>query len=143
MEWQQLKRMRRRVRHSLRVQEWPWRRKVAIGAWLPVFIVGFVLFTGPNRTSSATDVAAKPATVSTVPVEAGSKTVDELSQAFREIIQTKEAVGYWIQAAPTRLTLKQQVAKARWRSERRKALLGKHRAAVSSSHHPTQVSTQK
>jgi hypothetical protein len=143
MDWQQLRRMRRRLRSTFRVSQWPWRRKVAIGAWLPVAILAFVLFTGPNHSSTATaEVPEKPVTVTTVAVSPKAASVKDITQKLNEFKQTQNDVGNWIQATPNRLTLKQQVAKQRWRSDRRRQLLAKHKAAVASSHHRT-TSTAK
>src|SRR4051794_29281598 len=108
MDWQQLRRIRRRVRHTFRMREWPWRRKVAVGAWLPVLIVGFVLFTGPNQAAPATNVVKKPKTVTTVLGSPVAKSATQLGQAFRNVIDTKKAVSYWIQAEPKRPTVKMQ-----------------------------------
>jgi len=135
-----LRRMRRQTRQAMRVRDWPWRRKVAIGAWVPVAVVGFFLFTGPNGSTSGatTDIKPQPKTVTTVkvlPPKAGVKQITDRLQAFQ---QTQKDVSYWVHATPQRLTLAQQTAKARWRSDRRKQLLAKHKAAVASSHHRDQ-----
>jgi hypothetical protein len=139
MDWQQLRRMRRRARHSMRFREWPWRRKVALGAWIPVLVVAFVLFTGPNKSSStAATPITRPPTVTTVPVKPGRASVEQIKQELISLVRTEKAVTYWVEATPPRLTLTQQLAKARWRAQRRKDLLGQHKAAVASAHHRDQ-----
>src|SRR5262245_34352061 len=141
MGWQQLRRMRRRSRQAMRVQEWPWRRKVAIGAWVPVGLVGFFLFTGPNGSPSgaSTDLKPEPRTVTTVAALPPKISSKQIADRFREFPQTKDDVTAWIQATPKRLTRQQALDKARWRAERQKALTVKHKTAVSASHHPDQT----
>jgi len=140
MSWQQLRRMRRQTRQAMRIRDWPWRRKVAVGAWVPVALVGFVLFTGPNGSPSRAGAEVKPVprTVTTVSVPYGKPSLKQFQQRINEFTQTQQDVNYWINATPTRLTLAQQVAKARWLAQRRRDLLQKHKAAVASSHHRDQ-----
>jgi len=124
----------------MRVREWPWRRKVAFGAWVPVAVAAFFLFTGPNGSPSgaATAPKPKPKTVTTATVSPDRASVKQIADRLRAFKQTQDDVTYWIAATPTRLTLAQQLAKARWRADRRKELLQKHKAAVASSHHRDQ-----
>ena len=133
--------MRRRTRQAVRVREWPWRRKVAIGAWVPVAVVGFVLFTGPNGSPSGAAPAVvkpQPKTVTTAAARPADASVQKITEQFRAFKQTQDDVAAWVDATPKRLTLAQQLAKARWRSQRRKQLLQQHKAAVASSHHRDQ-----
>jgi hypothetical protein len=139
MGLKQLRRTRRRARQALRFSEWPWRRKVAFGAWVPVVLVGFFLFTGPSRSSSAdTNQVEAPKTVTTVVVPPTAVPVKDITQHIRDIIQTQQGVKEWINAMPPRLTLAQQLAYDRWYAARRRQLLGKHEAAQKSSHNPGQ-----
>ena len=119
----------------MRVRDWPWRRKVALGAWVPVGVVAFVLFTGPNGASSATPPTTEPRTVGTVKVAPPKVSLKNLKEKFASIKATQDDVAAWIQATPNRLTVAQQLAKAKWRATRRKQLLVDHKAAVASSHH--------
>jgi hypothetical protein len=43
--------MHRRMRRKMRWREWSWRRRIAVGIWIPVAIAVFALCTGPNRAS--------------------------------------------------------------------------------------------
>ena len=124
----------------MRIGEWPWRRKVAIGAWVPVAVVGFFLFTGPNGSPSgaAPEIKPQPKTVTTVKAPLPKPSAQQFAQAAKSIKQTEKGVSYWVSATPKRLTLAQQQAKARWRADRRKQLLAQHKAAVASSHHRDQ-----
>ena len=137
---QQLRRVRRQTRQAVRVRDWPWRRKVAFGAWVPVAIVGFFLFTGPNGSPSGatTDLNSRPKTVTTVKAPLPKPSLKQFLQRIAAIRQTQKDVSYWAAATPTRLTLQQQQDKARWRADRRKQLLQQHKAAVASSHHRDQ-----
>jgi hypothetical protein len=137
MAWQELRRMRRRTRHAVRIRDWPWRRRVAIGAWVPVAVVAFFLFTGPNGSPSgaAPDVKPEPKTVTTVTVLPPKLNLKDATQRIRDLQQTQTDVSYWVNATPVHLTLKQQHAMGRWLAVRRKALLEKHVAATASSHH--------
>jgi hypothetical protein len=131
-----VRRMRRRTRQILRFHEWPWRRQVALGVWVPVAVVAFFLFTGPNGASSATPPpTTRPATVTTVKPPLPKLSVDQLKQTFVAMRSAQLNVNTWVQATPRRLTLAQQTAKNKWRAVRRKQLLGQHRAAVASSRH--------
>jgi hypothetical protein len=55
-------RLRRKLRRAADVRRWSLRQKIGVGAWIPVLIVAFALFTGPSRSSSA---ASAPTTTST------------------------------------------------------------------------------
>ena len=123
----------------MRVRDWPWRRKVAIGAWVPVAVVGFFLFTGPNGSPSGAtpDITPQPKTVTTVKAPMPKASVKQLAERFRAFQQTQKDVQNWASATPKRLTLQQQQDVARWRGVRRKQLLRQHNAAVASSHHRT------
>jgi hypothetical protein len=124
----------------MQFREWPWRRKIAVGAWVPVAVVGFFLFTGPNGSTSgaSTEIAPQPKTVTTLKARPPRASVKQLAESFRAYQQTQDDVRYWINANPQRLTLAQQKAKARWRADRQRQLLQKHKAAVASSHHRDQ-----
>src|SRR5262252_97410 len=121
MGWPKLRRVRRQTRQALRFAEWPWRRKVAIGAWVPVAVVGFFLFTGPNGSPSGaeTGITPQPKTVTTAKAQLPKASVKTLADRLRAFRQTQDDVTYWIGATPQRLTLAQQTQKARWRSDRR------------------------
>jgi hypothetical protein len=140
MAWQQLRRMRRRTRQASRVRDWPWRRKVAIGAWVPVAVVAFVLFTGPNGSPSGAtpDLPPQPKTVTTVSVPPPNFDVKDASNKIRAFMQTQQGVRRWVVATPIHLTPQQSHDMARWLAVRRKQLIQKHQAAVASSHHRSQ-----
>src|SRR5262249_50982652 len=115
-------------------------RKVAIGAWIPVAVVGFFLFTGPNGSPSGatTDIKPAPKTVTTVRVPLPKASLKQFLQRLAQIQQTQKDVKHWADAAPARLTRQQQADKDRWQAERRRQLVQKHKAAVASSHHRDQ-----
>jgi len=54
---------RRGLRRVTRVKRWPMHLKLAVGAWIPVAIVGFFLYTGPNQASGS----QVPSVTTTVP----------------------------------------------------------------------------
>jgi hypothetical protein len=133
---QQIRRMRRRTRQALRVREWPWRRKVALGAWVPVAVVGFFLFTGPNGASSASSPpTTRPETVTTVKAPLPKLSRNQLKEAFASVNATKQEVATWVKYTRVRLTLKQQRAMEKWVAAKNRVLLGNHRAAVKSTRH--------
>src|SRR5690349_12198518 len=98
MAWKQVRRFRRRTRQAMRVRDWPWRRKIAIGAWIPVALVAFVLFTGPNGERSAATPDLKPVhkTVTTVTVPPPKLNVKEATRRISELQETQSAVNYWV-----------------------------------------------
>ena len=55
-------RLGRRARRSLRFGKWPLRRRIAVIAWIPVLLLWFLLYTGPN---SAANSEPGPATTTT------------------------------------------------------------------------------
>jgi len=57
-----LGRVGRQARRSLRFRKWPLRRRIAVIAWVPVLLLWFLLYTGPN---SAANSAPAPATTTT------------------------------------------------------------------------------
>jgi hypothetical protein len=124
----------------MRVREWPWRRKVALGAWVPVAVVGFFLFTGPNGSPSGatTDITPQPKTVTTLKALPPRASVKQIADGFRAYQQTQEAVSRWINAMPPRLTLAQQLARSKWRAARVKALVQDHKAATAIANHRDQ-----
>jgi hypothetical protein len=134
------RRLRRRTRQALRVREWPWRRKIALGVWAPVAVVAFFLFTGPNgsRSGATTDVTQPPKTVVTVKVGLPAPNRQEISDRMNAFQHTSEDISKWVNATPIHLTPQQQHDMARWLAVRRKQLIQKHQAAVASSHHRDQ-----
>jgi len=48
-----LERLGRQARRSLRFRKWPLRRRIAVIAWIPVAVLWFLLYTGPNAANSA------------------------------------------------------------------------------------------
>jgi hypothetical protein len=133
---QQVRRMRRRTRQALRVREWPWRRKVALGAWVPVAILGFYLFTGPNGASSAdTPPTTRPATVTTVKAPPPKLSPNQLKEALASVHNTQKDVAAWVQVTPGRRTLQQVHDWERWLAIRHRQLLQKHHAAVRTTRH--------
>src|SRR5262245_33552207 len=71
MDLRSLQRLPRRMRRALQWQRWPRHRQIAVAVWIPVAVVGFVLFTGPNRAGS-TDTHPTPTTEPYVPPTAPS-----------------------------------------------------------------------
>jgi hypothetical protein len=59
--------VRRKIRRVFRVRTWPWRTKVAVGAWVPAIIVAAALFTGPNRPASGADASNTTPTTRNIP----------------------------------------------------------------------------
>jgi hypothetical protein len=57
-----LNRLGRQARRSLRFRKWPLRRRIAVIAWVPVLVLWFLLYTGPN---SAANTEPGPATTTT------------------------------------------------------------------------------
>jgi hypothetical protein len=128
--------MRRRTRQAFRVREWPWRRKVALGAWVPVAVVAFFLFTGPNGSSSATtSPTTRPKTVTTIKAPLPKMSANQLKEAFASVKATQHDIADWVKFTRARLTLRQTKDFEKWLAARHRALLGKHRAAVRSSKH--------
>jgi hypothetical protein len=57
-----LNRLGRQARRSMRFRKWPLRRRIAVIAWVPVLVLWFLLYTGPN---SAANTEPGPATTTT------------------------------------------------------------------------------
>jgi hypothetical protein len=100
-------------------------RKIAVGAWIPVLVVGLALFTGPNRSNSSS--SAQPATTTTQlrlkPVPAPATTVAPPGSRAQD-----EVIGAWILAVPPRKTLPQQKGVRRFRAIRDRTILALHKA---------------
>jgi hypothetical protein len=141
MAWQELRRMRRRTRQAMRIREWPWRRKVALGAWVPVGIVAFLLFTGPNGSPSGAEVTAttKPPTVTTVKLPPPKASVKQIADGLRVFKQRQADVKHWVNATPVRLTPQQQFDMLRWFGARKRLLVQQHKAAEKTTHHRSQM----
>jgi hypothetical protein len=126
----------------MRVRRWPLHRKIAVGAWIPVIVIGLALFTGPNRSGSASTAA--PETTTTVPPlfspnGPGGSVPSMASQTQDEII------GSWVNGTPSRKTLPQARGVQRFKALRDKTILALHNAAQrwhGAVHRPTGDSSQ-
>jgi hypothetical protein len=98
-------------------------RKVAVGAWIPVLVVGLALFTGPNRSSSATSAA--PTTTSPSP-DNGSATPTTREPNVQRT--QEEVIGAWVRAVPPRKTLPQQRGVQKFHAVRDRTILALHKA---------------
>jgi hypothetical protein len=125
VQWDDLRRWRRRTRYHLRVRRWPLHRKIAVGAWIPVLVVGLALFTGPNRTGSASNAAAPVTTTTELRLQPETVPTTPLPLAHYE---QEEIIGAWIRAVPSRKTLPQQRGVQRWRAVRDRTILALHKA---------------
>jgi hypothetical protein len=86
--------MRRKIRRAVRVRSWPWRTKLAVGAWVPAVVVAAALFTGPNRPATTADAAdAKTSTTRAVP-KIVAKPVH-----VPDTVPFESVLGSWIKAA--------------------------------------------
>jgi hypothetical protein len=125
VQWDDLRRWRRRTRHHLQVRRWPLHRKIAVGAWVPVVIVGLALFTGPNRSSSTS--SALPVTTTTQlrmkPIPRSTTTIAPVGTRSQD-----EVIGSWILAVPPKKTVPQQREVRRFRAIRDRAILALHKA---------------
>jgi hypothetical protein len=108
---------------QMRVRRWPLHRKIAVGAWIPVAVVGLALFTGPNRSSSASFAPETTTTVPPLGAVAGG-TLPQMAERTPE-----ESIGYWVDATPHRKTLPQQRGVQRFRAVRDRVILALHRAS--------------
>jgi hypothetical protein len=96
-------------------------RKIAVGAWIPVLVVGLALFTGPNRNSSATS----PAPTTTSP--SGDSATPTTRGAGVQRTQ-EEVIGAWVRAVPPRKTLPQQRGVQKFHAVRDRTILALHKA---------------
>ncbi len=46
-------RVGRQARRALRFRKWPLRRRIAVVAWIPVVVLWFLLYTGPNSAANS------------------------------------------------------------------------------------------
>ena len=60
-------RLGRQARRSLRFRKWPLRRRIAVIAWVPVLVLWFLLYTGPNSAANTEPVAATTTTTEWTP----------------------------------------------------------------------------
>lgn len=125
MQLDDVRRWRRRAQYHLRVRRWPLQRKIAVGAWIPVLVVGLALFTGPNRSKAASRAA--PVTTTTefhmAQLPATPGTVNSSRSAAQD-----DAISAWIAALPPKKTLPQGIAVARFRAIRDRTILALHYA---------------
>ncbi len=56
----ELRHFRRKVRRATRWRSWPVSRQVAVGVWIPILVLAFIVGTGPHS-SSASVTAARTA----------------------------------------------------------------------------------
>jgi hypothetical protein len=129
--------VRRQVRRATRVTKWPLHTKLAFGAWVPVLIVGFALYTGPNRQSQAAPLrksrpSSTPAVVPMPPITTnagpGITTAQQKAQ--------EQAFAKWIAAIPPKRSVVQSVAVEKFVTRRDKLILAQEQEALRALHPP-------
>ncbi len=129
VEGDPLRSVERRVRHSLRLRDWPLYRKLALAAWIPVAVLALALFTGPNRSTSAAPVAT-PTTLKPVIVPLGKMPGPGPAKVLTaEEKKEQAAVDAWVAAVPSRRTLVQAIGVQRFQAQRYREILSLHRTA--------------
>jgi hypothetical protein len=83
--------LRRNIRRALRVRGWPWRTKLAIGAWIPAIIVAVALFTGPNAPASDTSA--------TTPTTRGLPKVVSPKLPIPKPVPLEDVIASWVKGA--------------------------------------------
>jgi hypothetical protein len=91
--------VRRKIRRVFRVRTWPWRTKVAVGAWIPAIIVAAALFTGPNRPASSSDASNTTPTTEKIPKIITPKLIAPST------VPLEVSLGAWINAIHTHAAL--------------------------------------
>ncbi len=113
---------------------WPVHRKVTVAIWIPVGVLAFAFFTGPNQAPArAVNTVDAP---TSVPVVLGTPTtmVDTAQAKAQE-----QAISEWIRAVKSKRTLVQEVAVSRFNTARYREILGLHRAATKAQALPTRT----
>lgn len=97
--------LRRKIRRAFHVRSWPWRTKLAVGAWIPAIILALALFTGPNRPSSAADTTATTST--TLPQK-----LRPVQYETPSTIPLEDVIGSWLKGVKgSRLPTYKRIAK--------------------------------
>ena len=103
-------RLRRQIRRAANVRGWTLRQKVAVGVWIPVLIVAFALFTGPNRASSAS-AGPEPTTTTTF---AGTvptlQPIVPVALSKAKKVSLHDRVVKWVKGVPPRRSPAEKLA---------------------------------